>query len=44
MATVRYLVDDVEAAVAFYTDRLGFEVVERMGAPFALIGYGDLRL
>jgi hypothetical protein len=24
MAVVRYLVDDVDAAIAFYTDRLGF--------------------
>ena len=31
-ATVRYLVADVDRAVAFYLDRLGFEVVEQMGA------------
>ena len=25
--TVRYIVDDVDAAIAFYADRLGFEEV-----------------
>jgi catechol 2,3-dioxygenase-like lactoylglutathione lyase family enzyme len=45
MATVsvRYIVDDVEAAVAFYA-QLGF-VVEMGPAPgFAMLGRGDLRL
>ncbi|HZJ03907.1 MAG TPA: VOC family protein [Nocardioidaceae bacterium] len=46
MATVsvRYIVDDVEAAVAFYVERLGF-VVEIGPAPgFAMLSRGDLRL
>jgi catechol 2,3-dioxygenase-like lactoylglutathione lyase family enzyme len=46
MATVsvRYIVDDVNAAVTFYTTHLGF-VVERQPAPgFAILARGDLRL
>ena len=44
MATVRYIVDDVDAAVKFYTELLEFELEEHMGAPFALVSYGDLSL
>src|SRR6187431_1053343 len=44
VATVRYIVDDVDAAVKFYTELLDFELEEHMGAPFALISYGDLSL
>jgi catechol 2,3-dioxygenase-like lactoylglutathione lyase family enzyme len=42
--TVRYIVDDVDAAIAFYTERLGFDVVMRPAPPFALLARGDLRL
>jgi catechol 2,3-dioxygenase-like lactoylglutathione lyase family enzyme len=41
---VRYLVDDVAASVAFYTELLGFTVEQDFGAPFALLARGDLRL
>jgi catechol 2,3-dioxygenase-like lactoylglutathione lyase family enzyme len=43
-ASVRYVVDDVQAAVDFYTTHLGFTV--NMGAPpaFADVGRGPLRL
>ncbi|MEP7215992.1 MAG: VOC family protein [Anaerolineaceae bacterium] len=44
MASIRYLVDDVDAAVTFYTERLGFVVVTHMGAPFASVQKGDLTL
>jgi catechol 2,3-dioxygenase-like lactoylglutathione lyase family enzyme len=44
MAVARYLVDDVDAAVAFYTQKLGFDLVERMGPPFAIVALGDLEL
>ncbi len=44
MATVRYIVDDVDAAVAFYEGILGFELRERMGVPFAVLTDGDLTL
>ena len=44
MAVVRYLVANVDAAVGFYVDVLGFELVERWGAPFAMVRRGDLTL
>lgn len=44
MATIRYLVDDVDAALAFYTEWLGFTLVERWGPPFAIVGKDDLQL
>jgi catechol 2,3-dioxygenase-like lactoylglutathione lyase family enzyme len=44
MATVRYLVDDVPAAVVFYTGHLGFALETDMGAPFAIVKRGDLEL
>ena len=44
MAVVRYLVADVDVAIAFYLNILGFELVERWGPPFAIIKRGDLRL
>ena len=44
MAVVRYLVADVDAAMAFYVDVLGFELVERWGPPFAMVKRGDLTL
>jgi catechol 2,3-dioxygenase-like lactoylglutathione lyase family enzyme len=44
MATVRYMVHDVEAAFAFYTGQLGFQVVQRMGPAFGSVSKGDLTL
>lgn len=41
---VRYIVDDVDAAVEFYTRHLGFDVVMRPGPGFAQLRRGDLRL
>ena len=41
---VRYIVDDVDAAVAFYTSQLGFDVVMRPAPSFALLAIGALRL
>ena len=35
---------DVDAAVAFYVDQLGFEVQERMGPAFAIVRREDLSL
>lgn len=42
--SIRYIVDDVDAAIAFYTDLLGFEVVMRPAPPFAMLARDDLRL
>ena len=46
MATVnvRYMVDDVDAAIAFYTTHLGFHVLTRHAPAFADVARGDLRL
>lgn len=46
MATVqvRYIVHDVEAAIAFYAGQLGFEVVMHPAPAFAMLSLGDLRL
>jgi catechol 2,3-dioxygenase-like lactoylglutathione lyase family enzyme len=46
MATVqvRYIARDVEAAVRFYVDRLGFTLVMHPAPPFAMLSLGDLRL
>ena len=41
---VRYITDDVDAAVAFYVERLGFDVELRSGPGFAVLSRGDLRL
>lgn len=41
---VRYLVDDVEVAIEFYTDQLGFEVQTNSAPGFAVLERGSLRL
>ena len=41
---VRYIVDDVEAAIVFYTRHLGFDVVMHPAPAFAMLERGDLRL
>jgi catechol 2,3-dioxygenase-like lactoylglutathione lyase family enzyme len=42
--TVRYIVDDVDAAMAFYTEHLGFDVVMHPAPAFAMLARDDLRL
>lgn len=44
MATVRYIVDDVAAAVDFYSHHLGFRVVMHPAPEFAMLAHDDLRL
>ena len=46
MATVqvRYIVHDVDAAIAFYTTHLGFKLEMHPAPPFAMLSRGDLRL
>jgi len=44
LVSVRYMVDDVAAAVAFYTDMLGFEVLTNAPPAFADAKRGNLRL
>ena len=42
--SVRYIVDDVDAAIAFDTERLGFTVELHPAPGFAMLSRGDLRL
>jgi catechol 2,3-dioxygenase-like lactoylglutathione lyase family enzyme len=42
--SVRYIVDDVDAAISFYCDRLGFSEVMHPAPTFAMLTHGDLRL
>jgi catechol 2,3-dioxygenase-like lactoylglutathione lyase family enzyme len=44
MINVRYLVDDVEESIAFYTNLLGFEVLTNSAPAFADVMRGNLRL
>jgi catechol 2,3-dioxygenase-like lactoylglutathione lyase family enzyme len=41
---VRYIVDDVDAAIGFYTGQLGFNVDMHPGPGFAALSRGDLQL
>jgi catechol 2,3-dioxygenase-like lactoylglutathione lyase family enzyme len=42
--SVRYLVDDVDAAIDFYTTHLGFTLESDSSPAFASVTLGDLRL
>ena len=42
--SVRYMVDDVEASVGFYTEHFGFEVLTSYAPAFADVARGRLRL
>lgn len=44
MPVIRYLVSDVDEAIAFYVERLGFTLATRMGPPFAIVERGGLEL
>jgi catechol 2,3-dioxygenase-like lactoylglutathione lyase family enzyme len=44
MGTVRYIVHDVDQAIGFYRDRLGFEVDYHPAPGFASLSRGDIRL
>lgn len=44
MATVRYIVRDVEAAAAFYTAHMGFKVREKHGPAITILEKDDLTL
>jgi catechol 2,3-dioxygenase-like lactoylglutathione lyase family enzyme len=43
-ASVRYIVDDVDAAIEFYTEHLGFTVLSHPAPPFADVVRGHLRV
>ena len=44
MANIRYMVNDVDKAVEFYTQILGFALDERWGPAFAIVSSADLKL
>jgi catechol 2,3-dioxygenase-like lactoylglutathione lyase family enzyme len=44
VVNVRYMVDDVEESVAFYTKLLGFELLSNAAPAFADVRRGNLRL
>jgi catechol 2,3-dioxygenase-like lactoylglutathione lyase family enzyme len=44
IVSVRYIVDDVDEAIAFYTKLLGFEVLSNAAPAFADVRRGNLRL
>ncbi len=44
MAVFRYLVGDVDAAIAFYTGHLGFTLEQQMGSAFGIVTRDDLSL
>lgn len=44
VVNVRYMVDDVDASIAFYTGLLGFEVLTSAAPAFADVRRGNLRL
>jgi catechol 2,3-dioxygenase-like lactoylglutathione lyase family enzyme len=44
MVSVRYMVDDVDDSVAFYTKQLGFDLLSSASPAFADVTRGNLRL
>ena len=44
MASIRYLVKDVDRSIAFYTGQLGFTLVQQAGPAFASVSRDDLTL
>ena len=44
MASMRYLVNNVETSIQFYTESLGFELKQQFGTAMAIISKNDLNL
>jgi len=44
MAQFRYIVDDVDQAVAFYAGKLGFTLAQQFGPAMAILSKDDLEL
>jgi catechol 2,3-dioxygenase-like lactoylglutathione lyase family enzyme len=44
MATVRYMVIDVEKSIDFYCNKLGFKLEDQWGPAFAIVSSGNLKL
>lgn len=41
---IRYIVNNMDSSVAFYTDFLGFDIIVQPGPGFAMLSNGNLRL
>lgn len=37
MAAIRYLINDIDRAIRFYTQQLGFKLDQQMGPAFAYV-------
>jgi catechol 2,3-dioxygenase-like lactoylglutathione lyase family enzyme len=44
MASIRYLVNNVDESIQFYTQHLGFELLEQYGPAMAIVKKADLTL
>lgn len=44
MASIRYLVNNVDESIQFYTEQLGFELIEQYGPAMAIVKKTDLTL
>lgn len=44
MASVRYLVKDVDSSIKFYTENLGFKLEQQFGPAMAIVQHEDLTL
>lgn len=44
MAQIRYIVHNVDQAIAFYTEHLGFELNQQFGPAMAILEHGDIQL
>lgn len=44
MAIFRYLVNEIDTSIAFYTKVLDFNLIEQMGTAFAIVAKDDLIL
>jgi len=44
MSSFRYIVKDVDAAIRFYRDQLGFELQQQFGPAMAIVSNGELQL
>lgn len=44
MASIRYLVKDVDSSIQFYSQALGFDLEQQFGPAMAIVSKGDLTL
>lgn len=44
MTSIRYIVNDVQASIDFYTNKLKFKLEQQFGPAMAIVSHGDLKL